>query len=225
MNENKIALAREKIIVDLSGLDEPDLNKIRALVEPLAPCVGCFRVGAKLILTYSARTIVEVIRLCNGQVFFGGEFGGSPVTVGEAARAVAELNVQMFDIRGITDLSTGLNAIIAAVINKGKTSLALAMITDSVEARVLQMAQCAKLARCDGIICRPQDLAFLKKRGELDGLLMIADCRESTMPLADVIKDGARSVIIGSAIVEPMSEIGSPVDAAKKIAEEIAAVL
>jgi len=45
------------------------------------------------------------------------------------------------------------------------------------------------------------------------------------MTPAEAIEAGATAVIIGRPITNPPEEIGSPVDAVKKITEEIASVL
>ncbi len=103
------------------------------------------------------------------------------------------------------------------------------------KAKVLQFARDAKIAGCDGIICSPQELELLGKQKELSGLLKItpgvrpewaaAGDQKRIMTPAEAIKAGADYLVIGRPITKPPEEIGGPVEAAKKIAEEIAQVL
>ena len=49
--------------------------------------------------------------------------------------------------------------------------------------------------------------------------------QKRVMTPAEAIKAGTTALVIGRPITKPPVEIGTPVDAAKKIAEEIASVL
>jgi len=144
--------------------------------------------------------------------------------------------------------SAGIEAMMSAVANKGQALVLAVTVLTSLEennanlifggpskARVLQFARDAKLAGCDGIICSPQELELLGKQKELGGLLKItpgvrpewasAGDQKRIMTPAEAIKAGATALVIGRPITKPPTEIGSPVDAAKRIAEEISAVL
>lgn len=100
---------------------------------------------------------------------------------------------------------------------------------------VMRMAFCAQQAGCDGIICSPQELELLDRQNELVGLFKITPGvrpewaavgdQKRVMTPAEAIKAGATALVIGRPITKPPAEIGTPVDAAKKIAEEIAEVL
>ena len=103
------------------------------------------------------------------------------------------------------------------------------------KAKVLQFARDAKAAGLDGVICSPQELGLLGGQTELADLMKItpgvrpawaaAGDQKRVMTPAEAIKAGATALVIGRPITKPPAEIGSPVDAAKKIAEEIAALL
>lgn len=230
--------AKDRIIV---ALDVDNLNDARLLVESLAPHVGCFKVGLELLTAVGAPRVVELIHLFGGQVFYDGKFDDIPNTVGGAAKAVAGLNVRMFNVHA----SAGIEAMMAAVANKG-TSLVLAVtVLTSLEennanlifggpskAKVLQFARDAKIAGCDGIICSPQELELLGKQKELVGLWMITPGvrpewaatgdQKRIMTPAEAIKAGATALVIGRPITKPPAEIGTPVDAVKRIISEIA---
>ncbi len=114
---------KEKIIV---ALDVDSLERAKRLVEDLAPHVGCFKIGLELLTSVGASTIVVwFIDNCFGggsKIFLDGKFNDIPNTVGAAAKAAAGLNVKMFNAHA----SAGIEAMAAAVANKGQ-SLVLAM--------------------------------------------------------------------------------------------------
>ena len=104
-----------------------------------------------------------------------------------------------------------------------------------IKAKVLQFARDAKTAGLDGIICSPQELELLGKQKELAGLVKVTPGvrpewaavgdQKRVMTPAEAIKAGATALVIGRPITKPPAEIGTSVDAAKRITEEIASVL
>ena len=228
----------ERIIV---ALDVDSLDKAKSLVEDLAPYVGYFKVGLELLTAVGAPQVIEFVHSLGGQVFYDGKFDDIPNTVGGAAKAVARLNVKMFNVHA----SAGVEAMMAAVANKGQSLVLAVTVLTSLEennahlifggpskAKVLQLAREAKLAGCDGVICSPQELELLGKQEELGNLLKItpgvrpewavAGDQKRIMTPVEAIKAGATALVIGRPITKPPAEIGTPVDAAKRIAEEIA---
>lgn len=233
--------AKEKIIV---ALDVDDLEKAKSLVESLAPHVGCFKIGLELITSVGAPGVVDFIHGFGGRVFYDGKFCDIPNTVGAAAKAAAALKVSIFNVHA----SCGIEAMMAAVANKGMSDVLAVTVLTSLEEnnahlifggpskmKVLQFARDAKTAGCDGIICSPQELEFLGKQKELAGLLKVTPGvrpvwaavgdQKRIMTPAEAIKAGATALVIGRPITKPPAEIGSPVDAAMKIAKEIEGAL
>ena len=233
--------AKDRIIV---ALDVSDMDQMMALVEGLTPHVGCFKIGLELLTAIGAPKIVESIHSFGGQVFYDGKFCDIPNTVGKAVKAVAALNVKMLNVHA----SAGIEAMMAAVANKGQSLVLAVTVLTSLEennahlifggpskAKVLQLARDAKIAGCDGIICSPQELELIGKQKELGSLLKVtpgvrpewaaAGDQKRIMTPAEAIKAGATALVIGRPITNPPTEIGTPVNAAIKIAEEIAAVL
>ena len=175
-----------------------------------------------------------------GKVFIDAKLHDIPNTVAGAARAISKLDVDMFNVQA----SGGIEMMRAAVQWKGKSKvLAVTVLTSlaediahqiygaPVKTKVLQLAKDAKLAGVDGIICSPQELQILNEQRELRDLLKVTpgvrpkwaakgDQKRVTTP-ADAIKSGADYLVIGRPITKPPEEIGTPVDAAIKIAEEI----
>ena len=229
--------AEDKIIV---ALDVDDLEKAKSLIEALAPYVGCFKIGLELISSVGGPQAVRFVHGLEGEVFYDGKFKDIPNTIGRASRAVSALGVKMFNVHA----SAGIEAMRAAVDNKGISLVLAVTVLTSLEennahlifgapskAKVLQFARDARIAGCDGIICSPRELEFLRNYPELKGLLKVVpgirprwsvagDQKRITTP-SDAIKAGADYLVIGRPITNPPPEIGGSVEAVKRITEEI----
>ena len=179
-----------------------------------------------------------------GKIFWDGKFDDIPNTVGGATTPIANLRVKMINVHA----SAGIPAMMEAVANRGDAIvLAVTVLTSFEEndghltfgaptkAKVIQFARDAKLAGVQGIICSPKELEILKKKPELRDLITVIpgirptwsainDQERVTTP-TEAIKSGADYLVIGRPITKPPKEIGGPVEAAKKIADEIAAAL
>lgn len=187
---------------------------------------------------------VELIHTFGGGVFYNGKFNDIPNTVGGAARAVAKLNVAMFNVHA----SAGRKAIEAAVANRGSSLVLGVTVLTSIDEKecisifgarpgrkVLQLSRMLLDTGAQGIICSPQELELLGKERALKDMLKItpgvrpiwapANDQQRTLTPAEAIKAGATALVIGRPITNPPQEIGTPIDAARRIAEEIAAVL
>ncbi|MFA5386070.1 MAG: orotidine-5'-phosphate decarboxylase [Candidatus Paceibacterota bacterium] len=229
--------AKDRIIV---ALDVDSLEKAKPLVKSLAPHVGCFKAGLELLMAAGAPKIVEFIHSLGGDVFLDGKFNDIPNTVGNSAKVVAGLGVEAFNVHA----SAGIEAMMAAVANKGESIVLAVTVLTSLEennvylifgapskAKVLQLARDAKIAGCDGIICSPQELEFLGKQKGIEGLMKVTPGvrpewaavgdQKRVMTPAEAIKAGANYLVIGRPITKPPAEIGTPIDAAKAIAKEI----
>lgn len=233
--------AKDRVIValDVSSLEEAEL-----LVLELAPYVGYFKIGLRLITAVGTPNAVRFLHGLHCKVFLDGKFCDIPHTVGEAAAAAAELRVAMFNVHA----SASVEAMKAAVKNK-KSSLVLAVTVltslsnddalyifgASVKTQVFQFALDAKEAGVDGLICSPQELELLSQEKELDGLLKItpgvrprwaaANDQKRMMTPGEAILAGADMVVMGRPITNPPKEIGTPAQAAQLIYEEIESAL
>ncbi|MGB2762208.1 MAG: orotidine-5'-phosphate decarboxylase [Minisyncoccales bacterium] len=241
MNVEKMK-AKDRIIV---ALDVPRLDMAIELVKQLQADVGMFKVGLELLHSEGTPKVVRAVQEAAGRqiggVFVDVKLHDIPNTVAGASRAISKLGgVEMFNLHA----SGGIEMIRAAVQWKGKSKvLAVTVLTSLAEdvahqiygapirAKVLQLAKDAKLAGVDGIICSPQELQVLGNQQELSDLLRITpgvrpkwavkgDQKRVTTP-ADAIKAGADYLVVGRPITKPPKEIGTPVEAAIKIAEEI----
>ncbi len=250
---------KDRIIV---ALDVNNLDDARLLVENLSPCVGGFKIGLQLMTAVGGPHATKFVHSLGGQVFYDGKFHDIPNTMGEAAKEVSDLGVKMFNVHasaGTTAMraavaNKGKSLALAVTV---LTSLNAKDIFETgypsqwpgveglehyypydlnghayIQPLVKQMARCAKVAGCDGIICSAKELEFLGRDEELKSLLKVtpgirpawaaSNDQKRTMTPAQAIAAGADYIVIGRPITNPPAEIGTPVDAVKRIIEEIA---
>jgi orotidine-5'-phosphate decarboxylase len=183
----------------------------------------------------------QLFKLLEGKIFWDGKFDDIPNTIAGASRQVAKIGVRFFNVHA----SAGRESVRAAVINRGSAKvLGVTLLTSIDEAecisifgdppgkKVLQFAQILTEVGADGIICSPQELELLGQQLELDSLLKVtpgvrpewavAADQKRVMTPAEAVRAGADFLVIGRPITNPPPEIGTPVDAAKIIAEEVA---
>lgn len=225
------------------ALDVDSLARTTELVRALAPYVGGFKVGLELLTAAGAPQVVEHVHGLGGRLFLDGKFDDIPNTVAAASRAVSRLGVHMFNVHA----SAGRAAVRAAVENKGDSlCLAVTVLTaltdeDSREiygqpavTKVLEFAHLAREAGADGIVCSPQELEALAREPALRSLAKVtpgirpawaaANDQKRTLTPAEALKAGATHLVIGRPITRPPTEIGSPVDAARRILKEVSEV-
>ncbi|MBL7142456.1 MAG: orotidine-5'-phosphate decarboxylase [Candidatus Pacebacteria bacterium] len=97
-----------------------------------------------------------------------------------------------------------------------------------------QLSWLAQEAKLDGVIASPQEIQVIRKHTQPEFLVVTPGVRplwaatgdqKRVMTPGEAIKAGANYLVIGRPITQPPPEVGGPVEAAKKIAEEIAEVL
>lgn len=190
-------------------------------------------------LLREARALAKAIG--GSGAFVDGKLCDIPNTVKGASVAISRLGVRFFNVHA----SSGIESVKAAVSAKGKCQvLGVTVLTsigeeechsifgDKPGFKVVDFARQLVAAGADGIICSPQELAPL---GTYPSLLRITPGvrpawaavgdQKRVMTPAEAIKAGADYLVIGRPITKPPTEIGGPVEAAKKIAEEIASAL
>lgn len=229
---------RERIIV---ALDVDSLDRASRLVESLAPHVGCFKLGLELLTAAGTPQAVERIHRLGGRVFLDAKFCDIPNTVAKASAEAARLRVRMFDVHA----SCGIEALKAAAANKGEAILLAVTVLTSMDdehsrhvfgepaaTKVKQFALDAVVAGADGIVCSPRELEMLSGTVGLKSLIKVTpgvrpkwaatdDQSRITTP-AEAVRLGATYLVIGRPILQPPSSVGTPVDAVKRIQEEIA---
>lgn len=184
------------------------------------------------------------------QLFYDGKFADIPNTVAGAAAGLRPLAPKFFNIHA----SAGEAAIKAAAANKGSSLLlgvtvltsidddeCQSIFSDTPDMIVFRFTEQLIAAGADGIICSPKELQHLKGspyRVPLQGydrLLKVTPGVRPTwaavgdqkrvMTPGEAVRNGATHLVIGRPITKPPADIGSPAEAAKRIAEEIAEAL
>jgi len=108
------------------------------------------------------------------------------------------------------------------------------VFSDTPENTVLTLAEIGYKAGVRGFICSPLELPPLVARYKENGLKFVTpgvrpiwvntDDQKRVMTPAEAIKAGADYLVIGRPITKPPIEVGSPVDAVKRIIVEIEGV-
>lgn len=190
------------------------------------------------------KKVRQLAQLLKGAAFLDVKFDDIPNTVADASLAVSRMRLSMFNVHA----SAGKKAVANAVANKGDslvlgvtvlTSIdgeeCISIFGDEPDNKVLGFARMLSDVGADGIICSSQELLSLSGATAFDGLLKVTPGirpkwavkgdQSRIMTPADAVKAGADHLVIGRPIRQPPKEIGSPAEAAKRIAEEIAAAM
>ena len=101
--------------------------------------------------------------------------------------------------------------------------------------KVTQFAGIALAAGADGIICSPRELPWLEKIISPRPFARVTpgvrpqwaagDDQKRTLTPSEAIRAGATQLVIGRPILRPPSSIKTPVEAAKRILDEISEAL
>jgi len=230
---------KERIILALDGIQ--NLDSLNAITSRIASVVGMFKIGLELITRLGGPVAVTAVREKGGKIFYDGKFCDIPNTVGEAAKATADLGVEFFNVHA----NCGMAAMAAAVKNKGKSKVLVVTVLTSLsdedcisifgkasQQKVLEFARMAKDAGVDGLICSPKEVPLLRSRPELKDLLLVtpgvrpewaaAEDQKRVMTPGEAITAGSNCLVIGRPITKPPeNKFASSVEAAMAIAEEI----
>ncbi len=220
------------------GLFKIGLQLIYAIFAGLVACPD------EQVAQGNLRIARNLFSLLKGKLFFDGKLHDIPNTMKGSAAEVAKLEPVMFNLHASADI----DAMIDAVSKKGNSKvLAVTVLTSLGEnisqliygnhpgAAVLQFGRNAVLAGLDGLVCSPLEVPLIRARQELKNLLLVVpgirpawavkgDQARTETP-GGAIGAGADYLVIGRPITSPPAEIGSPVNAAESIAEEIEAAL
>jgi orotidine-5'-phosphate decarboxylase len=223
-------------------LDVSSEDELLDLVFALRSRVGYFKIGLELISSIGGPRALRLIRtfVFGGQVFCDSKLHDVPATVGRAAAALAAQRVEMFNVHA----AAGPTALKAAAENKGRSRLLAVTVPTSfddhecqrtygcdVEQLAYRWALDAAATGCDGLVCSPADLTRFAGHPALDKLIKVTpgirpwsvpgDDQKRSMTPFEAVRAGADYLVIGRPITRPPPSVGSPAEAAKRIAEEI----
>lgn len=226
----------KKIIV---ALDLPEEDAALKLIDDLGDAVRFYKIGLQLF-TKCGPGFVRRMKAAGARVFLDLKFHDIPNTVRHAVRSACEIGVDMTTIH----LSGGAKMIAAAVAGAGSDPallLGVTVLTSSsretlqevgvhgaVEDEVLRLAKLGVENGLRGVVASPQEISLLRQVFGA-GLTIVtpgvrpewaaANDQQRTLTPAAAIAAGADYLVIG----RPITANANPVEAARKIAEEIGA--
>jgi orotidine-5'-phosphate decarboxylase len=249
--EDKLGLARDKIIVALDGCGPRDALRI---VNNLNCHVWGFKVGLEMMTSIMAGILAgnnEESEVCRKEaralfmamgdnVFWDQKLNDIPNTVGSAARALAPISPYFIDVHA----SAGIKAIAQVVENKGRSKvLGISVLTsideaschsifgDSVQQKVLRFARDLVEFGADGLVCSPNEVGMIKSYKTLESLILVtpgvrpswfeAGDQKRVATPKDAVLAGANYIVVGRPITGQPDD-KSQRNAVLKIAEEIA---
>ncbi len=236
---------KERIIL---ALDVPEYKEAVAIVNKFKKEIEIFKVGSELF-TSAGPKIVEKIHSMGKKVFLDLKFHDIPNTAAKSALAVARLGVFMFNVHtlgGLKMMKEAASSISSFALehNVDRPRLIGVTILTSIDQKTMQselgidmrmsaevkhLAGLAKRAGLDGVVASPEDALMIRERFEKDFLIVTPgirptwikkDDQKRTMTPKQAFSKGADYIVIGRAITAQPH----PVDALKRIEEEIAGV-
>ncbi len=259
MRERDSAMSEKKqkaqVIV---ALDVNTLEEVRSLVVQLDDYIDCFKVGSQLF-TSCGPAAVRFIEARGKRVFLDLKFHDIPHTVARAVEAAAHLNVAiersmsaykkepprhkglfMYTLHTSggpemlkAAVEAGTKAALEIDVPKplaiGVTVLTSEQKTDSILTQVLQKAECARKAGCDGVVASCHEAPVIRREFGPDFIIVtpgirpaggdVQDQKRTATP-QEAIKSGSSFLVIG----RPIIRAADPRQAAKQILQDIQAV-
>ncbi len=235
---------KEKIC---AALDVDSMDEAVRLVDMLSPYVGVFKVGAHLFATGEGKRIIDCINARNSKIFLDLKYHDIPNTVANTAKVACGLGVYMFNVHA-TGGAAMMGAVAKAVREEsrktGKTRpkvLAVTVLTSisgdelqgelkvslPLEEYVAHLARLAEKSGLDGVVCSPNEIEIVRRACGKDFLVVTPgirpawsvskDDQKRVLTPAEAIKRGADYIVVG----RPIIKADDPVEAAKKLLEEI----
>lgn len=222
------------------ALDTPDLDRALAIAQSVKPFVGGLKVGLEFISACGPDGVRRVVEF-GLPVFADVKFHDIPNTVAGAARAIARLGVAMFNVH-VSGGEAMMRAAVEAISSfRPKPLLIGVTVLTSLDDEALEavgqrlpisgqvgrLAQLAKAAGLDGVVCSAHELATVRKACGQDFLLVVPGLRPPGSDRADQRRvmtpsqaraGGADVLVIG----RPVTAAPDPAKAARAISEELA---
>lgn len=235
-------IKEERVIV---ALDVPTVDEAVALVRALDTWVCRFKIGLELYMAAGPEA-VQAVQWAGAQrkrIFLDIKLHDTPETVRRAARMASLLGAEFITVHASGGVAMMRAAVEGAHERGGANILAVTVLTSlndqaarhsyGAPAReaVLRFATDAEQGDCWGIICSPQELAYLRDDQPLKRLQFITPGVRPTWALpndqarvmtpAEAIQHGAHAVVVGRPVTQPPAEVGSPADAVRRIISEL----
>lgn len=233
---------RNPIVV---ALDVDTDDEALSLVESLRGSVGMFKVG-KQLFTAAGPDIVRRIIGLGERVFLDLKYHDIPNTVAKAGVEAARLGVSIFNVHamgGSKMMRATVEAVTEAVEREAlamplilgvtvltshtQESLSEIGIDRKLENEVVALAQLCETSGINGVVASPQEIVPIRKAVDNPGFVILTpgvrplgaalNDQSRVMTPGEAIKAGANFLVVG----RPITAAENPVEAAKKILEEI----
>ena len=238
MSEN----AEQRLIV---ALDAPTLDVAEKWLIELKGVVHYYKVGLELFTAHGWKA-VNLVKNYGGRVFLDLKLHDIPNTVSRTLAAVCEHEVDMVNVHalgGFEMMRTAREAVekyssgrvkkpqlIAVTILTSHDQKSLSRdlrVRGSVKKEVLHLAGLAKKAGLDGIVCSPEETAWVRKKFKKDFLIVTPGIRPTGAEKGDqkriftpekALKAGSDYIVVG----RPVTQATYPKEAALQILSSIA---
>lgn len=229
--------SRKRLILALDVDSEEDVKK---LVLELRELVGFFKIGMRLFFHYGPE-IVDVVKKMGGEVFLDIKLYDIPSVVEATCKTIGKMGVGMATLHtlgGVEMMRRGARAIKKE--NSKAKLLGVTLLTsfseeilkkelgmkEKIREKVLFLAERAKEAGLDGVICAGGEITVLRETLGQDFILVVpgirmgkvkGDEQKRVLTPEEAIKRGADYLVVG----RPILQAPDPIAAAEKIITEI----
>ncbi|MFA5946273.1 MAG: orotidine-5'-phosphate decarboxylase [Patescibacteria group bacterium] len=245
MSNERFEAARKRIILPL---DVPNADAALKVAEMMNGRVGLFKVGLELFLSkHGGHAVVERLQAeaPDTEIMLDLKIKDIPNTNQGAVRSVMELKPRFLTVHADSGIAHVAACVEAAGPKIGILGVTVLTSIDdkayqesggigSIQDAVIARAQCVDMAKGAGIVCSPMELVALSFQIDSNLYRVVPGVRPAwaaandqmrIMTPAEAIRAGASYLVIGRPILKPPPAVGSPLAAARLIAEEIASAL
>ncbi len=224
-------------------LDFPNAKEAKKYIELLKDHVGLFKVGLELFVSEGPAVLKTIANIAPTKVFLDMKFHDIPETVSAAQKAANVHGAEFITVH--CDEGPRLLKAVVDTVSNGTKILAITVLTSLSEEDfkdigisndlqdplklVLHRAAMAKNANCSGVVCSGREVKAVKEKFGKDFIVVVPGIRPEWACVKDddqsrittpfnAIVGGADYIVVG----RPIKTHHNPVEAAKKIEEEIA---
>lgn len=225
--------AKYRLIV---ALDVDAEEQVQKLVRDLNEWVGFFKIGVRLFFHYGP-SIVELVNKSGGRVFLDAKLHDIPSVVEAAAGVIGKMGVKMLTVHTLGGMEMMKRAVQAAKRKNPEIKVLGVTLLTSLDEKVLKeelgiegrvgekvlfLAQRAKEAGLDGVVCSGKEVQVLRKSLGQDFLLVVpgirmgqikGDEQKRVLTPQEAVRLGADYLVIG----RPILQSPDPVKTAKKM--------
>lgn len=221
------------------ALDLDSASESLTLAEQLAPVVGGFKVGPRLLLRYGPEHIRKIARF--GKVFLDHKFFDIPTTMEASVRATFDLDVTMTTVHALAGapalqmlarLEQELNRIrpfvvlnVTLLTSYSDENLPPGLKGTPIDEEVHDLAHLSFSSGLKGVVCSPHEVQKIRQMNS-EGFLVTPGIRNSTdfvndqkriMSAPEALAAGASAIVVG----RPIISATDPVRAAQEMIQSI----